>query len=48
MRSDIHRVLEHAAAHPDILGPAETQLLTEWLGRLSSAAPENPEGQTQW
>ncbi|MDX2355837.1 TetR/AcrR family transcriptional regulator [Dietzia sp. PP-33] len=26
--------IERAAAHPDILGKAETQLLIEWLGRL--------------
>lgn len=27
--------IELAAAHPDVLGRAETQLLIEWLGRLS-------------
>jgi len=35
-RSEIHRVLEHAAAHPDVLGAAETQLLTEWLTTLAT------------
>lgn len=29
--------IEHAAAHPDVLGRAETQLLIEWLRRLNDA-----------
>ena len=32
--------VEFAAAHPDVLGRAETQLLIEWLGRLSVRLPE--------
>lgn len=34
-RTEIHRVLEYAAAHPEILGTTPTQLLTEWLGQIS-------------
>lgn len=30
-------VTEFAAAHPDILGTAETQLLIQWIGRLGEA-----------
>ncbi len=37
-REHIHRVLEHATAHPDVLGTAETALLSTWLQRLASAA----------
>ncbi|GAA1533408.1 TetR/AcrR family transcriptional regulator [Brevibacterium picturae] len=29
-----HSIIERAAAHPDILGAAETALLIEWIGRL--------------
>ncbi|OSM43829.1 TetR family transcriptional regulator [Nesterenkonia sp. PF2B19] len=29
--------IEHAAAHPDVLGRTETQLLIEWLRRLNDA-----------
>ncbi|GAA1853416.1 TetR/AcrR family transcriptional regulator [Brevibacterium marinum] len=29
-----HSVIERAAAHPEILGAAETALLIEWIGRL--------------
>ena len=29
-----HAVIERAAAHPEILGETETQLLIQWLGRL--------------
>lgn len=38
-RANIHRVLELAAAHPDVLGTNETLLLAEWLQRLSAATP---------
>ncbi|MGP9695096.1 TetR/AcrR family transcriptional regulator [Brachybacterium sp. AOP25-B2-12] len=31
----IHRTLERAAAHPGVLGVAETALLTQWLRRLA-------------
>ncbi|MDT8913008.1 TetR/AcrR family transcriptional regulator [Amycolatopsis sp. PS_44_ISF1] len=34
-RADLRRVLEHAAAHPGILGVTETQLLGEWLRKLA-------------
>jgi AcrR family transcriptional regulator len=34
-REHVHRVLEHANAHPELLGPEETALLTAWLGRLT-------------
>jgi AcrR family transcriptional regulator len=33
-RDHITRTIEHANAHPDLLGSAETSLLTTWLGRL--------------
>ncbi|WP_210603864.1 TetR/AcrR family transcriptional regulator [Brevibacterium oceani] len=33
-----HSVIEYAVAHPEILGPAETQLLVEWTRRLSEHA----------
>lgn len=36
----IHRVLELANAHPDVLGTAETALLSSWLQRLASATAE--------
>ena len=29
-----HAVIERAAAHPEILGETETQLLIQWIGRL--------------
>ena len=29
-----HTVIEQAAAHPEILGETETQLLIQWIGRL--------------
>ncbi|NHN55620.1 TetR/AcrR family transcriptional regulator [Calidifontibacter sp. DB0510] len=35
-RVGIHRVLEYAVARPDVLGEAETQLLTQWLRRLAA------------
>ncbi|MBY0688056.1 TetR/AcrR family transcriptional regulator [Microbacterium marinilacus] len=35
-RAEIHRVLEHAAAHAEVLGAAETQLLIQWLRKLGS------------
>ncbi|MFE3178611.1 TetR/AcrR family transcriptional regulator [Amycolatopsis sp. NPDC059090] len=35
--ADIHRVLEHAAANPEILGAEETQLLTKWLRTLAES-----------
>ena len=38
---DAHRLLEHAAAHPAILGAAETQLLGSWLRRLASAPAQS-------
>ena len=34
-RTEIHRVLEHAAANPEVLGTAETQLLQQWLTELA-------------
>jgi len=33
------RVLEHANAHPEILGTAETALLSAWLHRLAIDQP---------
>ena len=39
-RREIHHVLEHAAAHPSVLGPAETQLLTEWLAKLAASVAD--------
>ncbi|NQX29882.1 TetR/AcrR family transcriptional regulator [Microbacteriaceae bacterium VKM Ac-2854] len=39
---DIRRVIELAAARPDILGASETRLMTEWLQRLSSASGALP------
>lgn len=36
-RADIHRVLEHVAAHPDTLGLEETAMLSAWLRRLAAA-----------
>lgn len=36
LRTDTHRLLEYAAANPDLLGAAETHLLTEWLRRLAA------------
>lgn len=38
-RDDALRLLGHAAAHPEILGAEETQLLQAWLLRLSRADP---------
>ncbi|WP_460781933.1 TetR/AcrR family transcriptional regulator [Microbacterium shaanxiense] len=35
-RLEIHRVLEYAASHPDVLGANATSLLTEWLQQLSA------------
>jgi AcrR family transcriptional regulator len=32
----IHQVLEFAASRPEVLGDAETQLLTQWLTRLAA------------
>lgn len=29
-----HSIIERAAAHPEILGATETQLLIQWIGRL--------------
>lgn len=34
-RADIHRVLEHAVAHADVLGENETRLLAQWLRTLA-------------
>lgn len=34
-RTELHRVLEHAAAHPDVIGVIETQLLRQWLTKLA-------------
>jgi len=31
-----HTVIERAAAHPEILGETETQLLIQWIGRLGA------------
>lgn len=39
-RADIHRVLEYAVARPDVLGEAETQLLTRWLRALAAGLQE--------
>jgi len=44
MREQIHHVLEHAHAHPDVLGATETALLSSWLRRL--AAGPSREGTT--
>ncbi|PRY54014.1 TetR family transcriptional regulator [Knoellia remsis] len=30
--------IEHAAAHPDVLGPAETRLFIEWAKRLEASS----------
>lgn len=38
-REHINRVIEHANAHPGVLGPEETSLLTTWLGRLTHPHP---------
>ncbi|AZL08278.1 MAG: TetR/AcrR family transcriptional regulator [Brevibacterium aurantiacum] len=32
-----HSVIERAAAHPEILGTAETQLLIQWISRLGES-----------
>lgn len=32
------QAIEYAAAHPDVLGPSETQLLIEWLRALAARA----------
>ncbi|RBP67280.1 TetR family transcriptional regulator [Brevibacterium sanguinis] len=29
-----HSIVEHAAAHPEVLGATETQLLIQWISRL--------------
>ena len=34
-RDDAHRLISHATAHPEILGPDETRLLHAWLLKLS-------------
>lgn len=42
-RSDLRRILELAAAHPEVLGPHETLLLADWLQRLSIASEQHTE-----
>ncbi len=37
-RTPLSAAVELAAAHPEVLGRAETQLLIEWLGRLNKDA----------
>ncbi|MBB3092030.1 hypothetical protein [Nocardioides albus] len=39
-RTPLAAALEIAAAHPQILGRAETQLLIEWLSKLGEQTPE--------
>lgn len=39
-RADIRRVLEHVAAHPDVLGAEETALLSAWLRRIAAATTD--------
>ncbi|MFC0674884.1 TetR/AcrR family transcriptional regulator [Brachybacterium hainanense] len=41
-RDALTEVTELAAAHPSVLGAAETRLLVEWLRRLGGAAPAIP------
>ncbi|WP_424468057.1 TetR/AcrR family transcriptional regulator [Pseudoclavibacter helvolus] len=35
-RQEINEIVAHVTAHPDVLGRAETQLLTTWLNRLNN------------
>src|SRR5699024_11052065 len=37
-RTPLSAAVELAAAHPEVLGRAEAQLLVEWLGRLTKVA----------
>lgn len=39
-RTPLAAAVEIAAAHPDVLGRAETQLLVEWLSKLGERTPE--------
>lgn len=39
-RTTLAAAVEIAAAHPDVLGRAETQLLIEWLSKLGERTPE--------
>lgn len=41
-----HSVIEYAAAHPDVLGPTETQLLVQWTRRLGEHLEES-DGRTR-
>ncbi|WP_225733162.1 TetR/AcrR family transcriptional regulator [Pseudoclavibacter sp. CFCC 13796] len=41
-RQSAHSLMEYSAAHPDVLGHAETALLNSWLQRLAESGHDRP------